>query len=131
MPASVVADVALAATLALFAEALSRLRAVDTGAPPSWLGYARDGTNVAAALIGWCVFLGVGYPPAVAFLAASLTALVTYMIDWAFASGLRLRRPRLALGATLAAWVTVVTIWPLAVGHVLARMLDAVQPAAR
>ena len=131
MPAPVVADLALAATLALFAESLSRLRAVDTDPPPGWLGYARDGTNVAAALIGWCVFLGVGYPPAVAFLAASLTALLIYMLDWTLADGLRLRHPRIALAATLTAWITAVTLWPAPVGHVFVRMLDMVQPAAR
>ncbi|HEX4461798.1 MAG TPA: hypothetical protein VIA18_27650 [Polyangia bacterium] len=132
MPMSVVADVALAAILALFVELLSRLRAAELRpTPPWWLGYAHDGTNVAAALVGWCVFLGVGYAPAVAFLAASLTALLTYMLDWTFADGLRLRHPRLALLAILTAWVTAVTLWPAPVSHALWRMLDIVQPVAR
>ena len=132
MPMSVVADVALAAVLALFAELLARLRAAELRpSPPWWLGYAHDSTNIAAALVGWCVFLGVGYSAAVAFLAASLTALLTYMLDWTFADGLRMRHPRAALMTTLAAWVTAVTIWPAPVGHALSRMLDVVQPIAR
>ena len=70
MPNSLVADGALAVALAVHAELLARLRRVDAPTPPWWFGYARDGTNLSALLIGWGAYLGFGFAPAVAFLAA-------------------------------------------------------------
>ena len=75
MPTSLVADGALAGALAVHAELLARLRRVDAPTPPWWFGYARDGTNLSALLMGWGAYLGFGFPPAVAFLAAGLTTL--------------------------------------------------------
>jgi hypothetical protein len=129
MPTSVVADVVLALALAVYGELLLRLRRADGPTPPWWLGYARDATNVAAALMMWGAYLGLGYPPAVAFLAASLTTLCTYMIDWVLARGLRLRHARTALAAVLTAWVALVTLRTTMVGHFFGHLVDAVQPS--
>jgi hypothetical protein len=130
MPTSLVAVGVLAAALAVHAELLARLRRVDAPTPPWWFGYARDGTNLSAALIAWGAYLGFGYAPAVAFLAAAMTTLSTYMLDWAFARGLRARHARLALAVTLAAWVAVVALRPATIGRALERLIAAVQPVS-
>ena len=130
MPMSLVADGVLAGALAVHAELLVRLRRVDAPTPPWWFGYARDGTNLSAALIAWGAHLGFGYAPAVAFLAAALTTLGTYILDWVLARGFKLKRARLALAVTLAAWVAIVAVRPDAVSHALERLISAVQPIA-
>ena len=130
MPTSLVADGALAGALAVHAELLARLRRVDAPTPPWWFGYARDGTNLSAALIAWGAYLGFGYTPAVAFLAAALTTLCTYILDWVLARGFALKRARLALAVTLAAWVAIVAVRPEAVSRGLERLISAVQPIA-
>lgn len=130
MPTSLVADGVLAGALAIHAELLARLRRVDAPAPPWWFGYARDGTNLSAALIAWGAYLGFGYAPAVAFLAAALTTLCTYMLDWILARGFRVKRARVALGLILAAWVAIVALRPEAIGRFLERLISAVQPIA-
>lgn len=130
MPTSVAADVVLALLLAAYGELLFRLRRAESATPPWWLGYARDGTNVAAALLMWGPYLALGYRPAVAFLAASLTTVCTYMIDWLFARGLRLRHARVALAGVLTAWMALVTLRTAWLGQLFARLVDAVQPHA-
>jgi hypothetical protein len=130
MPTSLVADGVLAGALAIHAELLARLRRVDAPTPPWWFGYARDGTNLSAALIAWGAYLGFGYAPAVAFLAAALTTLSTYILDWILARGLRVRYSRVALGLMLAAWVAIVALRPEAISRALERLISAVQPIA-
>src|SRR5437764_15428953 len=110
MPTSLVAVGALAAALAIHAELLLRLRRVDAPTPPWWFGYARDGTNLSAALIAWGAYLGFDFAPPVAFLAAALTTLSTYSLDWVLARGLRLKRARIALAIPLAAWVALAAL---------------------
>jgi hypothetical protein len=128
MPTSLVAGGALALALAVHGELLARLRRVDAPAPPWWFDYARDGTNLSALLMAWGAYLGFGFAAAVAFLAAALTTLATYMLDWVLARGLRLRHARLALTLPLAAWVALVTLRPAPIGHLLERLIAAVQP---
>jgi hypothetical protein len=131
MPNSLVADGALAGALAVHAELLARLRRVDAPTPPWWFGYARDGTNLSALLIGWGAYLGFGFTPAVAFLASGLTVLVTYILDWVVARGFRLRRARLILGVLLASWVAFVAFRSESIGHGFERLVAAVQPVSR
>jgi hypothetical protein len=119
---------ALALALAVHLELLARLRLVDTKAPPWWFGYARDGANLAAALMLWGGYLMIGFSPAVALCAAMLTTLVTYMLDWTLARPLGIRQVRLALSLPLAAWVAVMALAPGAVGSALGELVAAVQP---
>jgi hypothetical protein len=131
MPTSLVADGALAVALAVHAELLARLRRVDAPTPPWWFGYARDGTNLSAVLIGWGAYLGFGFAPAVAFLAAALTVLTTYILDWTIARGFKLPRPRLTLGLILGAWVVFVALQADMLGRGIERLIAAAQPVSR
>jgi hypothetical protein len=131
MATSLVADGALAGALAVHAELLARLRRVDAPTPPWWFGYARDGTNLSALLMGWGAYLGLDFAPAVAFLASALTVLCTYILDWVVAQGLRLRHARLALALPLVAWVALVALRPQLINHGLERLIAAVQPISR
>ena len=119
---------ALALALAVHLELLARLRLIDEQAPPWWFGYARDGANLAAALMSWGAYLTVGFSSAVALCAAMLTTLVTYLLDWTLARPLGVRRVRLALALPLAAWVAVVALAPGTVGSALGELVTAVQP---
>jgi hypothetical protein len=131
MPTSLVADGVLAGALAVHAELLARLRRVDAPTPPWWFGYARDGTNLSAALIAWGAYLGFDFALPVAFLAATLTTLATYILDWLLARGLRLKHARVALAIPLAAWVAFVALRPATVGRGFERLIAAVQPVSR
>jgi hypothetical protein len=130
MPTSLVADGVLAGALAVHAELLVRLRRVDAPTPPWWFGYARDGTNLSAAMIAWGAYLGFDFALPVAFLAAALTTLATYILDWLLARGLRLKYARLALAVPLVAWVAFVALRPATVGHGFERLIAAVQPVS-
>jgi hypothetical protein len=130
MPTSLVAGAVLALALAVHAELLARLRRVDAPDPPWWFGYARDGSNLSAALMAWGAYVGFGFPPAVSFLAAALTTLTTYILDWVIARGLRLPHARLALALPLAAWVVFVVWRAEPLRHALERLIAAVQPIA-
>jgi len=127
-PATVVAVAALTLALAVHLELLARLRLVDESAPPWWFGYARDGANLAAALMLWGAYSMSGFSPAVALCAAMLTTLVTYLLDWTLARALRIRRARLALALPLAAWVGMMALAPQALGGLLGELITAVQP---
>src|SRR5579859_7606440 len=127
-PATVVGVAALALALAVHLELLARLRLVDEAAPPWWFGYARDGANLATALMLWGAYLMFGFVPPVALCAAMLTTLVTYLLDWTLARPLRIRRARLALALPLAAWVVVMALSSHTVGGFLGQLIAAVQP---
>jgi hypothetical protein len=122
------ADVALALALGIHAELLARLRRVEQSSPPWWFGYARDGTNLSAALMLWGAYLLAGFLPAVALCAAMLTTLATYLTDWALARALKLRRVRLALALPLAAWVAAVAVAGPRFEGALGRLIAAAQP---
>jgi hypothetical protein len=122
------AVLALAFALAVHLELLARLRLVDSQSPPWWYGYARDGANLATALMSWGAYLMLGFPPAVALCAAMLTTLVTYLLDWTLARALRLSRVRLALAVPLALWVAVMAVAPGTIGSLLGGLVTAVQP---
>jgi len=104
-------DVALAFALAAHVELLARLRAAET-AGPWWFGYARDGANLAAALMLWGAYLMIGFAPPVALMTGMLTCLVAYLLDWSVARALRARRPRLLLAVMLLPWVAWVALAP-------------------
>jgi hypothetical protein len=123
-----VAIAALALALAVHLELLTRLRAVDERDPPWWLGYARDGTNLSAALMLWGAYWMARFAPAVALCAAMLTTLGSYLLDWALARVLRLRHVRLALTVPFAAWVAFVAWWPHMLSGALGGLILAVQP---
>jgi hypothetical protein len=119
---------ALALALAVHLELLARLRLVNEQAPPWWFGYARDGANLAAALMSWGAYLMLGFPSAVALCAAMLTTLGTYLLDWTVARPLGIRRVRLALALPLAAWVIAVALAPSSIGGALGELITTVQP---
>jgi hypothetical protein len=119
---------ALAFALAVHLELLTRLRRVDEGNPPWWLGYARDGTNLSAALMLWGAYWMARFPPPVALCAAMLTTLGSYLLDWALARALRLRHVRLALTVPFAAWVAFVAWSPQTLSAALGGLIQAVQP---
>lgn len=104
-------DVALALALAAHAELLARLRAAEP-AHPWWFGYARDGANLAAALMLWGAYIMVGFTGPNALLAGMLTCLGTYLLDWLVARALQVRHPRIVLWIGLAAWVVLVAVLP-------------------
>jgi hypothetical protein len=118
----------VAFALAVHVELLARLRAADAVPPPWWFGYARDATNLAAALMLWGGYQALGFAPPVALLAAMLTTLATYLFDWLIARGLKLRRARLLVALPLAAWVAVLAFSPEPIGRVLAELITAVRP---
>jgi hypothetical protein len=128
MPTSLVAGAVLALAVAVHAELLARLRRADSATPPWWLGYARDGGNLAAMLMAWGAYLVFRFSPAVAFLAAALTTLSTYILEWTTARLLRGGRVRLVLALPLGAWVALVMLRPAPIGHALERLIAAVQP---
>jgi hypothetical protein len=119
---------ALTIALALHVELLARLRRLDAKPAPWWLGYARDGANLAAALMLWGAYLMHGLPSAVALCAAMLTTLATYLLDWACARALALRWRRLALTVPLAGWVVAMALAPSTIGAALAHLVTAVEP---
>ena len=119
---------ALAFALAVHLELLARLRLVDSHSPPWWFGYARDGANLAAALMSWGAYMMFGFAPAVSLCGAMLTTLVTYLLDWTLARALRITRVRLALALPLALWVGVVAFAPEVIGSALTQLVTAVQP---
>jgi hypothetical protein len=104
-------DVALALALAAHAELLVRLRTAEP-AHPWWFGYARDGANLAAALMLWGAYIMVGFTGPNALLAGMLTCLGTYLLDWLVARALQVRHPRIVLSIALAAWVALVAVLP-------------------
>jgi hypothetical protein len=104
-------DVALLLALLLHGELLLRLRAAEP-ARPRWFGYARDGANLAAALMLWGAYLMLGFGAPVALLAGMLTCLATYVADWSIARALRAGRARVLLWAVVASWVIVVALFP-------------------
>lgn len=128
MVTPLVADGALTLALGIHAELLGRLRFVDGHLAPWWLGYARDGANLAAASMLWGAYLMVGFPSAVALCASMLTTLATYLLDWIAARALKLVRVRLALALPLAAWIAAVASEPTQIERTLAQMIAAVQP---
>jgi hypothetical protein len=122
------AGVALAFALAVHLELLARLRLADSHSPPWWFGYARDATNLAAALMLWGAYLMFDFSPPVALCAAMLTTLVTYLLDWTLARALRITRVRLALALPLALWVALVAFAPGTIGSALGELVAAAQP---
>ena len=123
-----VAIAALAFALAVHLELLTQLRRVDEQQPPWWLGYARDGANLSAALMLWGAYWMARFAPAVALCAAMLTTLGSYLFDWAFARALRLRHVRLALTVPFLAWVVFVAWWPDTLSAALGGLIQSVQP---
>jgi hypothetical protein len=104
-------DAALALALAAHGELLVRLRVAEP-ARPWWFGYARDGANLAAALMLWGAYLMVGFPGPVALMAGMLTCLGTYLLDWLIARALKVRHPRILLSIALAGWVAFIALLP-------------------
>jgi hypothetical protein len=121
--------VALVIALAVHVELLARLRRVDPESPPWWFGYARDGANLAAALMLWGAYRLAEFPLAVALLAAMLTTLATYLLDWTMARALRLRWARVALAVPLAVWVVAMTVVPSRIEVGFAQLVTDAQPA--
>jgi hypothetical protein len=102
---------ALLLALAAHGELLIRLRRAEA-AHPWWFGYARDGANLAAALMLWGAYLMIGFAAPVALLAGMLTCLGTYVIDWVVAQAMRVTRARIVIWLVVAAWATVVALAP-------------------
>jgi hypothetical protein len=103
------AVVALAVALFAYGELLVRLRRAEP-ARPWWFGYARDGANLAAALMLWGAYLMLGWGGPVSLLAALTTTLAAYILDWALARAFRMRHPRILLAVPLAAWIVFVAL---------------------
>jgi hypothetical protein len=120
-------DAALAVALAAHVELLARLRAAEP-LGPWWFGYARDGANLAAALMLWGAYLLQGFGGPLALLAATMTCLGTYLCDWLLARTLRVAHPRLWLSVPLVAWVTLLVVAPARVEHALGALLALGRP---
>jgi hypothetical protein len=118
---------AIAVALLAHAELLQRLRAAEP-ARPWWFGYARDGVNLAAALMSWGGYLMLGFPSAEGLLAGLLTTVAVYLLDWAVARGLRIPHPRVVLALPLLAWVAALALAPAWVQALFDRLLALGKP---
>jgi hypothetical protein len=116
------AVVTLALALFAYGELLVRLRRAEP-ARPWWFGYARDGANLAAALMLWGAYLMLGWRAPVALLAGLTTTLAAYILDWTLARAFQVRHPRLLLAVPLGAWVALVALVP----NTLAQVFTALQ----
>jgi hypothetical protein len=123
----IIAVAALAVAMAVHAELLARLRRAD-GPAPWWLGYARDGVNLSAALMLWGAYELIGFSPPEALCAGMLTTLFTYLVDWTLARAHGLRRARILVGASLAAWVLLVALAARPLSAAFAWLIAAVEP---
>jgi hypothetical protein len=119
--------IALALALAAHGELLVRLRQAEA-AHPWWFGYARDGANLATALMLWGAYLMLGLPGPSALLAGMMTTLVTYLLDWLIARALGLKHPRLTLALPLVAWVALAGLRPDTVRALFASVLALGRP---
>ena len=119
--------VAVAIALAAHGELLVRLRQAEP-ARPWWFGYARDGVNLAAALMSWGGYMMMGLGGPDALLAGMLTTLATYVLDWTLARGLKLPHPRLLLAVPLAAWIAFLALAPTVAGRLFTSLLALGHP---
>lgn len=117
----------LAVALAFHVEALDHLRRMERGGP-WWLGYGRDGANLAAAILLGAGYLLVGFSQPVALLAAALTVLMSYLLDWVILRELRPRLGRLLMALPLLAWLVVVATEPGLVNRLLETAIFAASP---
>ncbi len=124
---SIAGVAALALALGAHGELLVRLRLAEP-AHPWWFGYARDGVNLAVALMLWGAYLMLGFPTALALLAGMLTTLATYLFDWVIARALKLPHPRLVLLAPFAGWLSLVALHPELVSQAFGHLLALGQP---
>jgi hypothetical protein len=111
MPPTTPGLAALAFALVVHGELLVRLRQAEP-AGPWWFGYARDGVNLAAALMLWGAYIMIGFSPPLGLMAGMLTCLATYLLDWLLMRGVQLKHSRALLAVPIAAWVTLVAIAP-------------------
>jgi len=86
---------------------LRRLRAAERRAP-WWLGYARDGATLAAALMFWGAYVAGGLGAPAGMLLGMLTALAMYLAEWVIAGVLEAARPTLWLVGFGVGWAVVV-----------------------
>jgi hypothetical protein len=96
---------ALALAGLAYSAGLSSLRRVErglpAGAPPWWLGYARDLLNLFGFLVFSASFHLLGWRAPLALLAAGLWTLAAYGADYLLGDALSWRRAPLVLGALL------------------------------
>lgn len=103
---------------------LRRLRAAERRAP-WWLGYARDGATLGAALMFWGAYVAGGLSAPAGLLLGLLTALAMYLAEWAIADVLAAARPTLWLVAFGVGWAVVVGGAPGLVARGAERLLVA------
>lgn len=100
---------ALMALVAVVAQSLllGRLRAAERR-PPWWLGYARDGGTLAAALMFWGAYVEAGLSPPAGLLVGLLSSLIVYLAEWLIAG---------VLGARAQPWLVALGLgWAIVVG---------------
>jgi hypothetical protein len=107
---------ALAASALVYVLLLARLRRAENTVVSNeqavkvwWLGYARDGTNLAAFLVFSGAYHLLGLPGPVALLAGAVLALVGYGLDFLFARVLALPRATATTSTALIALVLLST----------------------
>jgi hypothetical protein len=103
----VLAAVMVAVAVVAHTIVLVRLRAAERRAP-WWLGYARDGGTLGAALMFWGAYVADGLSAPAGLLLGMLTALAMYLAEWVIAGVLEAARPSLWLIAFGAGWAIVV-----------------------
>jgi hypothetical protein len=120
---------ALAASAIGYAAILAALRRADASITSTaeaerkwWLGYARDGTNLAAFLAFSLGYSLLGLPGPLAFLAGATLALLGYGLDHLFAVAVALPRATATTGAVLVG----LTVLSAALRDPLARGLRAI-----
>jgi hypothetical protein len=129
-PGAIGAALAIAST-AIYAMLLDRLRRFDDAhrsTPRWWLGYARDGANLAGALLYWSALHLAGLSGPSALVVGVALLLAAYLLDWTF--GRRLPRPplrRVALAlVAVAAAACAVAAQPI--GRAVERLVLAASP---
>lgn len=131
MTASVAALGGLATTLAIYAWSLARLRHFERSHAqevPWWFGYACDGTNLAAALALWVLFVGVGFAAPRALALSVGLGLLTFALDALAGRVLRLRVASLAVIVTAVGVAAAVVARSAAIDAMLARLMTLVEP---
>ncbi len=118
----------LAVALAFHLGALERLRRMERDGARWWLGYGRDGANLAAAAVLWAGYLLLGFSQPAALLAASLTVLLSYLLDWFILRELRPRFGRLLVALPLVAWLVLVATQVDLVERLLETAIIAASP---